>query len=306
MARRLAAADIGSNTVHLLVASVGSGRVRRIRNDSDWIGLGESVSREGRISEFTQGTLISSLLNFQAISASHKAEALYVLATEAVRSASNGEAVLAEIQRRTGLEVQVISGEREAVLGLRGALIDTRPAEHFAFAEVGGGSAQLASCDGRQVTDEMSLPIGTGRLTAMFSLEFPCRPPSLAKVESYVADIVSTFSPTFKPTKLIASGGVARGLVRALHPDGDRRIHLSELEYLVWATQRLTVEQTSQRFGVKLKRASTLMLGSVIFRQVLDHLSLNEVQVSEFGVREGALLEIAEGGLILPGLAKVG
>lgn len=297
MARRLAAADIGSNTVHLLVASVTSGRVRRIRNDSDWIGLGESVSREGRISEFTQNTLISSLLNFRAIAASHKAEGLYVFATEAVRSASNGEAVLKEIRRQTGLKVQVISGEREAVLGLRGALIDTRPAEHFAFAEVGGGSIQLASCDGRVITDEVSLPLGTGRLTALFSLELPCRQADLQRIQEHVIGTVSPFSPTFKPSKLIASGGVARGLVRALHPDGERKIHLSELEYLMWATQRLTVEQTSQRFGVKLKRASTLMLGSMIFCEVLKHLRLTEVQVSEYGVREGALLEIAEGGL---------
>lgn len=306
MARRLAAADIGSNTVHLLVASVGGGRVRRIRNESDWIGLGESVSREGKISEFTQTTLISSLLNFKGIAESHNAEALYVFATEAVRSASNGEAVLKEIRKRTGLEVRVITGEREAFLGLRGALIDTRPAEHFAFAEVGGGSIQLASCDGRVITDEVSLPLGTGRLTAMFSLELPCRQALLSKIEMHVCDIVSNFRATFKPSKLIASGGVARGLVRALHPDGDRKLHLSELEYLLWASQRLTVEQTSQRFGVKAKRASTLMLGSLIFVEVLKHLWLTEVQVSEFGVREGALLEIAEGGLNAGSLVRAG
>lgn len=295
MGRVFAAVDIGSNTVHLLVADVQRHRIRRIANDSEWLGLGERVTREGSIGPELLAELVASLQRFKQIALNAKAERMYIFATEAVRRASDGAEVMTHIERLLKLKVEVVTGEREAALGLRGALIDCRPHRPFALAEVGGGSAQIARCDSHGLSEEISLPVGTGRLTGRFGLQLPCSTATVTEIDGYVAGRLGE-RWTFDPVKdVVASGGVARGLVRALHPDGDRVVHQEEIEYLLWSCPKLTVEQTSLRFGVKQKRAATLLLGAVVFRRMLNHLGVDRMTVSEYGVREGAILEMDEG-----------
>ena len=297
MGRVFAAVDIGSNTVHMLVAEVEKGRLRRIRNESEWLGLGEAVTRDAKLPVDAIGDLIAALSRFKLLAASEKASSLYVFATEAIRAASNGPDAIRLIERSTKLKVEIISGRREAELGLNGSLIDTDPPKPFALAEVGGGSAQLARCDETGVHEEFSLPLGTGRLTAKFGLVLPCPVEMYVHVKEFV-DLELREHCRFDPViALVASGGVARGMVRALHPDGETTVRREELEYLIWATRRLGVEKTSARFGVKARRAGTLLLGSTLFAAIMDRLGVNEMSVSECGVREGAIFEMATGRL---------
>lgn len=291
MGQIYAAVDIGSNTTHLLVGQVFRGKLKRIRNESEWLGLGAEVARSKAISEATLENVIATLNRYRALAAGDKAVGIYVFATEAMRSAANGPKILAQIEARTKLKVDVVGGLREAELGLRGAVIDTKPSGTFHFAEVGGGSAQIARFDTDRIIDECSLPLGTGRLTVGFGLEFPCPPDVVEKLGQFIAQELESFSAG-TGTVLIASGGVARGLVRALHPDGDRTVCTEELDYLVWSTRRLTIEQIGQRFGVKLKRAATLMLGGLIYLELMKAFGYESMQVSDYGVREGAVMDM--------------
>jgi exopolyphosphatase/guanosine-5'-triphosphate,3'-diphosphate pyrophosphatase len=86
---------------------------------------------------------------------------------------------------------------------------------------------------------------------------------------------------------------VGRGLWRALHPDGEKRIAAFELEYLRRSTESLTVERVSNRFNVKMRRAGTLFVGSVLMLKIMEKLGVESVILSEFGVREGAILGLA-------------
>jgi exopolyphosphatase / guanosine-5'-triphosphate,3'-diphosphate pyrophosphatase len=93
----------------------------------------------------------------------------------------------------------------------------------------------------------------------------------------------------------VASGGVARGLWRAIHPDGEKRLFKEELDYIIWAATRLPVDRIVARFTVKQKRAQTLLPGALVYRALMEHFGLAEIAISEFGVREGAILEMARG-----------
>jgi len=90
-------------------------------------------------------------------------------------------------------------------------------------------------------------------------------------------------------------GGVARGLWRALHPDGEKRLALAEIEYLIWATERLSTERIIERFNVKPKRAGTLLPGALVYLALMRKFGVAELAISEFGVREGAILNMAKG-----------
>lgn len=297
MARVLAAVDVGSNTVHMLVAEAFSNGIRKIADQNAWLGLGEVVGRTKQIPLQLQDELIRVLGNYRDQAAYERAEKLYVFATEAVRVAKNGQAVLDRIEGETGLQIDLVDGNREAELGVRGVSIDCREYKDFTFIEVGGGSAQIATVTGRKVTKDVSLPLGSGALTARYALHLPCEPDEVAELVSGVEKEVIKALPKKRPDAVIACGGVARGIWRALHPDGDRMIHRTELDYLIWTVQRLDVPAICSRFSVKRQRAATLLPGAVVFREFLKAHGQDRLLISQYGLREGAILETADGGL---------
>jgi exopolyphosphatase / guanosine-5'-triphosphate,3'-diphosphate pyrophosphatase len=296
MARVYASADIGSNTAHLLVAATDGDIVMRIDNLNEWIALGEVVSREGEIPKDYAERLVGSLKEFQQVAVAKGAEKLYVFATEAMRMAKNHRDVLARIKSETGIAVDLIQPEREAELSFIGVRLDTREIEPNLLFEVGGGSAQVAKVSGAEISEDISLPLGTGRLIAQCGLQNPCPGRVLAKARDYIASTLDRGGLVRHKNPVgIASGGVARGLWRALHPDGEKRLAREELAYLIWSTERLNVERIIERFNVKAKRAGTLLPGALVYEALMDKFGLAEISISEFGVREGAILEMARG-----------
>lgn len=294
MGRIFAAADIGSNTAHLLVAEVQKKRLRRISNQSDWLSLGEAVMREGQISPALETELLASLTRFKAIAEAAAVEGFYVFATEAMRRASNHEAVLQKIRAKLGLEVDLISPDREAELGLRGAQIDTLPSPDTLMIETGGGSVQAAWAVKGVLREDVSLPLGTGALIAACGLENPTPPPKAKLLRETIQKGVETLDFGRHPSHMVAVGGVARGLWRALHPDKNRVLHRRELEFLAWDVARLDLNTICRRYDVKIKRAATLLPGAMIYSAMLERFGREELEVSQYGVREGAILEMAQ------------
>jgi len=295
MARLLAAADIGSNTAHLLVAATDGEIVMRIDNLNEWIPLGETVARAGQIPKEFADQLVGALKEFKKVSTAKGAERLYVFATEAMRSAGNHTTILKRIKAETGITVEVVSPEREAEFSFYGVRLDTREIKPDLMFEVGGGSAQIAAVNEKSILEDLSLPLGTGRLLAESGLTFPCPTENKKLAQEYIQRTLDTAQlATQVDGKAIASGGVARGLWRALHPDGEKRIAREEVEYLIWATERLSVERIIERFSVKPKRAGTLMAGAMVYEAIMRKFNLDEMMISEFGVREGAILEMAK------------
>lgn len=295
MARIFAAADIGSNTAHLLTAAVDGKTVTRIDNQNEWIPLGEEVALNGFISEIRVQQLVKVMKAFRKAAASKRAEGLYVFGTESLRMASNGAEVLAQIKAESGVEVQIISPAEEARLSHLGIELDCQLSGSSLVIEVGGGSAQVLFTSDGIGTSETSLPIGTGRINAVSHLTYPAQADAVKAAEEYAERWIVTLPKSGPVDTAAASGGVIRGLWRALHPDGERELMEFELNYLIESVSRLTTSQIVERFKVKVKRAGTLLPGAVVYRALLRHFSLESIRVSEFGVREGAVLLMASG-----------
>jgi exopolyphosphatase/guanosine-5'-triphosphate,3'-diphosphate pyrophosphatase len=295
MSKILAAADIGSNTAHLLVASSDGFSLERIVNRNDWIALGEVVARHGVVPPTHATRLVSTLKTFRNAAGKALAEGIYVFATEAMRSARNHAEVIRRIREATKLQVDLISPEREAWLSLRGVSLDTPRNDAALLFEVGGGSVQVAYCEHGELVKDVSIPIGTGRLIALASMRNPCPPDVQEHAERLIQSALGRLEGIPCAPLAVASGGVGRGLWRALHPDGERKLVLEEIDYIAWSVSRLTPELISARYGVRQKRAETMLAGALVFRALLRRFGLREMLVSEYGVREGAVLEMAEG-----------
>lgn len=295
MTRILAAADIGSNTAHLLVAATDGNLVMRIDNFNEWIPLGEVVARTGEIPKEMIQQLVLAVKEFRRIATAKQAESLYVFATEGMRAALNHRAVLKKIQAETGVKVEIISPRREAELSLSGMLLDTKNYGAEMMFEVGGGSAQIGKVTKNKLVDEESLPLGTGRIIAESGLRNPCPDYALSAAINYIDATLAGGALTGNATIGVASGGVGRGLWRAIHPDSEKVIALEELDYIVWSCSRLPADRVVARFGVKQKRAGTLLPGALVYRALMRKFGLRDLVVSEFGIREGAALEMSAG-----------
>lgn len=295
MARVYAAADIGSNTAHLLVAATNGELVMRIDNMNEWIALGETVARLGEIPSEQADRLVQSVKEFKRVASARAANGLYIFATEAVRIAKNHKEVLKRIKSETGVTVEIISPRREAELSFHGISLDSREHELDMLWEVGGGSAQVGVIQNGRLTEEASLPLGTGRVIAESGLRHPCPPDALEAAKRYIEAQLDRCPIRKDGARVVVCGGVARGLWRALHPDGEKKLNIEEVDYLAWATARLTTERIIERFSVKSKRAGTLLSGALVYGALMHRYGVSEASVSEFGVREGAILEMSRG-----------
>lgn len=293
--RIYATADIGSNTVHLLIAQTDGRSVVRLDNQSFWLGLGEEVAETGEISKETIGELTAALTSFKKMSAERKAQSVYVFATEAVRKAKNHKEILTSISQKTGIEVDVISSEREAGLAVKGAMLDSFGEMPTAFFDIGGGSAQIAKVEASGITQLHSLPLGTGTLRVAAGIDDPVSPAAYDRLHERIDDQLSQLQNMLPVRRVVGGGGVARGIVRALHKDKDRLIERYEVDYLERTAKKLTHKILAKRFGVSSARAKTLFPGVSIIQKLMQVLDCGHVLISEFGIREGAVLEMTEG-----------
>jgi exopolyphosphatase/guanosine-5'-triphosphate,3'-diphosphate pyrophosphatase len=161
--------------------------------------------------------------------------------------------------------------------------------------EVGGGSAQVAVIEDDQIIQQVSLPLGTGRIIAETGLINPCPEYALVAAENYIERKLKDCPITMKGKLAVASGGVGRGLWRALHPDGEKMLSKYEIQYLKQSVRNLSIDRIGSRFNVKPKRAGTLLPGCLVYIALMNYFGVEDCLISEFGVREGAILEMAAG-----------
>jgi exopolyphosphatase/guanosine-5'-triphosphate,3'-diphosphate pyrophosphatase len=169
-----------------------------------------------------------------------------------------------------------------------------------AFFDIGGGSAQIAKVDAAGITQLCSLPIGTGTLRVSIDLDDPVSPAVYDRMHRRLAQQLDPLGRLLPVKRVVGGGGVARGIMRALHPDKDRLIERYEIDYLEQTARKFASPVLSKRFGVSNARAKTLFPGVSIIQKLMQVLDCGHVLISEFGIREGAVLDMAQGRVKTP------
>ena len=162
MACRLAAIDIGSNSVRLLVAEALRGGAYRILDEErEPTRLGRSVSEKGQLDDESMERTITALRTFKQIAAGYQATSLRTIATCAVREARNGPEFCRRVREQVGLEVEVISGDREARLAFSSVqnAFDLS-GKNVIVADIGGGSTEVVFATGDLIESIFSTPLG--------------------------------------------------------------------------------------------------------------------------------------------------
>ena len=294
-----AAIDIGSNTIHIVVARCKPDDLDIVEDQLELVRIGESVTTTGVISPEKCDATVATLRKFEALARQHNAEPILVVATEAIRQAHNSQQFLEHIQHQTGLLVHLISGTAEATLTFYGATyeVSREPAspKRLGVMDLGGGSIELVTAKNLRIDWRISLPIGSGWLHDRYLSTNPPTLDDLAVAQTFLQTYLAGIRIKWQSSTLIVTGGSANSLLllarRAFRLDPtSSKLTYDDLMHCEGLMAALTAEEISQRYGQPLARARILPAGALIIRTVMSRLNLGEISVSPHGIREGVLL----------------
>src|SRR3954453_14001189 len=164
--QRLAAIDIGSNSIHMVVAEAApDGGYRLLGREREMVRLGKTaLSEEGSLSEAAMQDGLEALAKMTTIARLRGAERVVAVATSAVREAANGADFLARVKAQTGLDARLLTGVEEGELIYRAVreVVDLGPGS-AAVADIGGGSTEWIATRGGEVEQVVSLALGSPR-----------------------------------------------------------------------------------------------------------------------------------------------
>jgi exopolyphosphatase/pppGpp-phosphohydrolase len=294
-----AAIDIGSNTIHLVVARCTAKDLDIVEDQQELVRIGESVTATGEISQEKADAAIATLKRYKALARKHEANPILVVATEAIRQASNSAAFLEQVQRKTKLTVQLISGTAEAALTFFGSTYEVykepNPPAQIGVMDLGGGSLELVTARNMHINWRTSLPVGSGWLHDRY---LPSNPPTydeVAVAEAFLQTYFQRLRLKYHPPVLIVTGGSANSLLflaRCAFKLEMQHTQLTQQDLIrcQGLLISLPAEEIAQRFEQPLGRARILLAGTLIIQTVMSRLHINQIHISSHGIREGVLL----------------
>jgi exopolyphosphatase/guanosine-5'-triphosphate,3'-diphosphate pyrophosphatase len=291
---RLAAVDIGSNTIHVLVADVARNKLEDVAHYVEMPELGARVARTGSIGTKSR-IAIRALRSVIARARKHGFDRLIAGATAAVREASDGEAFAKKAGEAIGVPVHIISGGREAELSFLGVASRHAARREWVMVDLGGASTEVVIGRGHDMVRSATLPIGSGVLTSTY-LSDPPRPEERARLRKAALRELA-HAPDGDVQRLVATGGTASNLPFVL----SRRSPPSVLTTadLLACERRLDARRAAEvarHVGLPPNRVKALRAGVEALLLFLDWYGLAVLQISHEGLRHGMLLAYLERG----------
>ena len=290
-----AVVDIGAYSVHLLVAEVHGHSLIPIADESVALGLGATVDARGEVGAEAALELASVLERYDGLAHHHGATTLAAVATDPLRRAADGAAVVAAIGRRIDVEVQILRPDEEALLALLGVQAGKPIRRETVLVDVGGGSSEILVIgpSGDPVIEGLAL--GAARLSQT-NIAGPA--PTAREMDAMlgVARALLAGAPDGLPVDLVAVGGTASNLLRIGPPLARRVLYTRRIRDALALLVDRTPEEIAARFGVKLSRARVLPGGAAILLAVAERYGRDHLRVSEHGLREGLILASVHAG----------
>ncbi len=300
-----AALDIGSNSVHLLVAAVRGHELARLVDESVFLGLAHRVDEAGYLGPEARSRRAAVLGGYAATARDHGATDVTLLGTEPLRRAGDAARVVAEIALATGAGLHVISHEEEASLTLIG-VTSGRPLEtELAVVDIGGGSTEVVDARPGRPIEIDGIAIGSARLTAAIVEHDPPTRDELAALRAEAAARVAAL-PRSTARVIVAAGGTASNLAKVLDLAGVRETTDDSPRDPFLTRRRLEAAleillagrsaEVAERFQLNPVRARVLPAGAAILEAILDRYEAPGVRVVDEGLREGAVLAVSHAG----------
>lgn len=303
---RLAAIDVGTNTIRLVVAEVEpDGGYRVLDDEREMTRLGQGLGRSGRIARGPFERSLDALCKMRAIADGFGVKELRVVATSAIREASNGLEFRKEARRRCRIRLEAISPEEEAHLAFRSVnhlfQLDGRA---IAVVDIGGGSLEVVLAAGGVIHHVHSLPLGAVRLTERYVRSDPLSDRHWKKLRKAIDGAIEDEidRPPFVPEVMIGSGGTFTNLGEMVQCEREGRltqirgyeISRGDLVRLLGRLRETPLAARRRMCGLNPKRADIILAGAATIARLAKRLGTRSILVNDRGIRDGLLLSMVE------------
>ncbi|HWM92833.1 MAG TPA: Ppx/GppA phosphatase family protein [Thermoanaerobaculia bacterium] len=306
---RLAAIDIGSNSIHMIViapetagaigGAIGGG-YRVLGREREMVRLGKTAHGKGALSETAMRDGLETLVKMTTLARLKGAERVVAVATSAVREAANGDDFLTRVKAQTGLDVQLLTGVEEGRLIYRAVreVVDLGQGP-AAIVDVGGGSTEWISTRAGEVEQVVSLALGSLRCANDLRGDPPTAA-SLEKLRRRIQKRLEKEIPKAAVERLVATSGTAvccadlvdffAGRDWKEASAALREIRVKDLAQLIERLRPLPRREIADLPPVGIPRSESLLAGAVLLHELVSHAGADRFQVSGQALREGLVL----------------
>lgn len=303
--KKVAIIDIGTNSMRLMIATINNGQIVDREKTLETTRMGQGIDKNGYLSGETIERNFAALKKIVGIAHKQKVEKIVAFATSALRDASNREEFIHKVEKELSLEIQLLSGEREAEIGFKGVMgeIDT---EKLLVIDIGGGSTEFILGSKKEGIESLtSINIGALRMTEKFIAHDPI---SAVEVKDLEKNIKEQLLPLKEKLSLMEDAkivGIA-GTITTLSAMKQqmeyydwRKIHQSTLSFkeiagILQQLIPLNIEERKKIKGLQPKRADIIIAGIVILKCIMEVFAIESIMVSESDNLEGMVYELLD------------
>ncbi|MEK6604859.1 MAG: Ppx/GppA phosphatase family protein [Nitrospirota bacterium] len=295
--------DVGTLAIRLLVARVLDGRLRELDSERRIVRLGEGMQASRRLQPVAMARSVDTIVEWAPRIEKAGAREVVAVATSAVRDAGNRAEFLADVKRKTGWDVTVLSGEEEARLSLLGIQSGLPPdVERYVALDIGGGSTEFIKVTRDQPPAMVSINEGVVRLTEDCLRSDPPKPDEVAAARTRIRNHLNAVKDKLGSVvglRLVGTAGTITTLAamdQKLEAYTPKRIHNYRLSWD--AVRRILGDLTSRTHaqrrelkGLEPGREDLMVAGTLILLECMERFGFVECLVSDYGLREGILLD---------------
>jgi exopolyphosphatase/guanosine-5'-triphosphate,3'-diphosphate pyrophosphatase len=291
-----ASVDIGSNSVHLLVAAIDGHDLRPLVDESAFLGLGAAVDERDHLGADARIELAETLTAYARTARGLGASRITFMGTEPIRRAGDAARIVGDVEAASGVPLHVLSHEEEAYLTMVGVTAGRPVAHETLVVDIGGGSSEFCAVAAGGVARAAGLRLGSNRLTKRFATSDPVTADAIAAMGVAADEILRGARPA-EPADLILVGGTASNLAKVTSAGvADRVLTPARVDEAIACLLGRPAGEISARHGINPKRAPLLPAGAAIVDALMRRYGVERVTVSDAGMREGAILTATHAG----------
>jgi exopolyphosphatase / guanosine-5'-triphosphate,3'-diphosphate pyrophosphatase len=298
---RFAVIDVGTNSVKFVIGERDrEGQWRSVVDLAEVTRLGEGLDETGELNEVPIRRTVEAISDMAEEAERDAVAAIAAVGTAGVRMARNGEAFAEAVRERTGISVEIISGDEEGRLAYVAATEGLQLGDgSLVVFDTGGGSSQFTFGHGREVEERFSVNVGAVAFTERFGLDGVVSEEQLSEALDAISADLDRLDGRPAPDELVAIGGAVTNLAAVKHelatydPDVVRGTVLdrAEIDRQIELYRTRTADERREIVGLQPKRAEVILAGACIVRTVLEKLGADSLSVSDRGLRHGLLEE---------------
>lgn len=271
---------------------------------------GKGVFTSGRLQPAVMNRIFRAMRQFHRESTLRRSDILEAFATSALREAKNSKTLIRKVEDATGVRIRVISGEKEAELIARGILHEEKELTgRIALIDIGGGSTEINLCQDREVVSSVSLKLGAVRLQQLFQGTDRRRQISLMRryIRRHLIRHEKVLTKIHVHTAIGSSGSI-RALAKVISKSVNLRFYMpvrlrkeertqfsrSALSHFTELLTPLKISEIRKLPTLEPKRADLILPAAVLLEEILMFLGIDQVQTTEFSLRDGLVLEVLD------------